>query len=443
MNDRISKQQFEEAVGTPEWRALKVGASALVRTGSWERGAELVSRIAAIADSADHHPDIDLRRDAAVVRLSSHDVNGLSERDVRLAREISAVVTELGLETDAARLEELSVTVDALDKAAVMPFWAAMLGYETQGDEDLADKLARWPSFWFQDMDAARPLRNRIHLDVWVPQEIRQRVQDEAKAARGIVATDRFAPSWWTMADAEGNEADIEAWDEFTYELPPGYLSPDQFREAEGVDDWRFLQGVTVHYRTGAGLRSAADLASRVAALADEAGLPAYVDLRYGSATIRLAPPEDGWMNGPYLALAQRIQTAARELGAQADPLAVRDVQLTFDALDIPAVQHFWAAALAYELREETDLFDPLMRGPSIFIQQLDEPREQRNRIHVDVYVPDDQAESRVQAALAAGGRLVTDQFAPFWWTIADPEGNEVDICVTTGREEAWSSAES
>ena len=443
MNDRITRQAFEEAVGTLGWRALGVGGSTLVRTDSWERGADLVTRIAAIADSADHHPDVDLRRQAVVVRLSSHDVQGLSERDVRLAREISAVVSDLGLDTDPARVQEVNVAVDALDKAKVMPFWAAMLGYETQGDEDLADKIARWPGFWFQDMDAPRPLRNRIHFDVWVPQEIRQKVQDDAVAAGGTVATDRFAPSWWTMADAEGIEVDIEAWDEFTYPLPDGYLSPDQFRKADGVDDWRFLQGVTAHYRTGAGLRSAADLASRVGSLADEAGLPAYVDLRYGSATVRLAPPEDGWMNGPYLALAQQVQAAARELGAQADPLAVRDVQLTFDALDIPAVQRFWAAALAYELREETDLYDPLMRGPSIFIQQLDEPREQRNRIHVDVDVPDDQAEARVQAALAAGGRLVTDEFAPFWWTIADPEGNEVDICVTVGREEAGQSGDS
>ena len=64
--------------------------------------------------------------------------------------------------------------------------------------------------------------------------------------------------------------------------------------------------------------------------------------------------------------------------------------------------------------------------------------RKQRNRIHVDVYVPDDQAQARIDTALAAGGRIVYDDDAPEWWTIADPEGNEVDIAVTVGREEIW-----
>jgi 4a-hydroxytetrahydrobiopterin dehydratase len=58
----------------------------------------------------------------------------------------------------------------------------------------------------------------------------------------------------------------------------------------------------------------------------------------------------------------------------------------------------------------------------------MDKPREQRNRIHIDLSVPRDQAEARIAAALDAGGRIVTDAFAPNWWTIADPEGNEVDI---------------
>jgi 4a-hydroxytetrahydrobiopterin dehydratase len=65
----------------------------------------------------------------------------------------------------------------------------------------------------------------------------------------------------------------------------------------------------------------------------------------------------------------------------------------------------------------------------------MDAPRPQRNRIHVDVFVPNDEAQARVAAALAAGGRLVDDSHAPHWWTLADPEGNEVDVATTFGRE--------
>ena len=39
------------------------------------------------------------------------------------------------------------------------------------------------------------------------------------------------------------------------------------------------------------------------------------------------------------------------------------------------------------------------------------------------------------RAALAAGGRLVRDDQAPSWWTLADAAGNEADIATTKGRE--------
>lgn len=92
-----------------------------------------------------------------------------------------------------------------------------------------------------------------------------------------------------------------------------------------------------------------------------------------------------------------------------------------------------------------TDIFDPRRLNLPIFFQQMpaseEARRNQRNRIHVDVFVPDDQARSRIDAALAAGGRIAYDAEAPEWWTLADPEGNEVDIAVSAGREELWLTA--
>jgi 4a-hydroxytetrahydrobiopterin dehydratase len=55
--------------------------------------------------------------------------------------------------------------------------------------------------------------------------------------------------------------------------------------------------------------------------------------------------------------------------------------------------------------------------------------------VHIAVWVPDDQAEERVAAALAAGGRMVRDEFAPQWWTLADAAANEVDISTIHGRD--------
>jgi 4a-hydroxytetrahydrobiopterin dehydratase len=66
----------------------------------------------------------------------------------------------------------------------------------------------------------------------------------------------------------------------------------------------------------------------------------------------------------------------------------------------------------------------------------MDEPRRDRGgAIHIGVWVPHDQAEARVSAALAAGGHLVRDTYAPAWWTLADAYGNEADIATTESRD--------
>ena len=103
----------------------------------------------------------------------------------------------------------------------------------------------------------------------------------------------------------------------------------------------------------------------------------------------------------------------------------MQTVEVTIDALVSREVMPFWRAVLGYEYRSDSpdeDLVDPRGRGPSFWFQPMDAPRPQRNRVHIDVWVPHDQAEARVAAALAAGGRLVSDEHAPEWWTLADAE---------------------
>ena len=90
---------------------------------------------------------------------------------------------------------------------------------------------------------------------------------------------------------------------------------------------------------------------------------------------------------------------------------------------------------LGYKNVGDSDIADPLGIYPPVYVQQMDDMRTGRNRIHIDVGVPHDQAEARVAAALEAGGTLVNDSYAPSWWTLADPEGNEVDIATWMGRD--------
>ena len=105
MVEAITADEFSAADGVADWRVLESGQVGTVfRTGSFDKGVDLVVRIGALADAANHHPDVDLRYPMVTVRLSTHEVGGLSERDVALAREISAAAAELGLEADPGRV---------------------------------------------------------------------------------------------------------------------------------------------------------------------------------------------------------------------------------------------------------------------------------------------------------------------------------------------------
>ena len=158
------------------------------------------------------------------------DYYGLSERDLELARQISAVARELGVPADPSAVQTVQVTIDALVGPEVMPFWRAVLGYQDRGDspEDLIDPRGRGPSFWFQQMDAPRPQRNRVHIDVWVPHDQAEARVAAALAAGGHLVTDQYAPEWWVLADAEGNEADV-------CHLDGPRLSADTTRRAAGA----------------------------------------------------------------------------------------------------------------------------------------------------------------------------------------------------------------
>jgi len=419
----LTPQQFQELDETGHWRALNAGADAWFEAPSHRAGAALVRQIGELAEAAGHHPDVDLRASGVHVRTYTHDADAVTARDVALAGRISAAAAGLGLVANPAATQRMQLAIDVLDLEAVAPFWQAALGFDRAGDDRLSDRLGRLPRVWFQEMDGPRPLRNRIHVDAGTPWE---RVEAKLAALEAAGGRVTYRNKWWqTVADSEGNEVDI-----FPLAEANGVL------EGEGNDDWRVMLTAATHYpitNFGQGVA----LVEAVAGLADDAGLPLLIDLRYSGVTVDGG--KDQQEAEGFSALARSVQAAAHDLGLVADTSQVQDFQVGFDALDVPAVREFWRVALGYveDPREElTDLYDPRRLNPPVFFQQLDEPRRQRNRIHLDLFVPDDVAEARVAAAVAAGGSVVFDTYAPDWWTVADPEGNELDIAVTVGRAE-------
>jgi 4a-hydroxytetrahydrobiopterin dehydratase len=191
-----------EAAGLPDWRWLLRALHAHFATGDFASGLELVDRIGALAEEADHHPDVELQYPHVRVKLVSHDVSGVTSRDVHLAQRISEAARELGIAADPSRLSEVEIGLDTADEDAIKPFWRAVLGVDPSSDAEL-------PMLWFQTTDAHEEPRQRFHLDITVPPEAARARIDAALAAGGTLVSEEQAPAFTVLADAEGNKACI------------------------------------------------------------------------------------------------------------------------------------------------------------------------------------------------------------------------------------------
>jgi 4a-hydroxytetrahydrobiopterin dehydratase len=219
MVDLVSAAQFDAEADLDDWRFLLGRIEAVFVAESFAQATAFVAQVAEAADAANHHPDVDLRYPGRVhVALTTHAVDGLTTADVDLAATISTLAATAGLAAEpvGARLE---VAIDALDIDAVRPFWKAVLGYEewpprVPGGQVwvLVDPRRVGPAFWFQQMDAPRPQRNRIHVDVTVSHDVAEDRVAAAVAAGGRVVSDDRARAFWVLADPEGNEACICTW---------------------------------------------------------------------------------------------------------------------------------------------------------------------------------------------------------------------------------------
>ena len=214
---------------------------------------------------------------------------------------------------------------------------------------------------------------------------------------------------------------------------------------SEAVTDlgWRYVLGALRAQVPALSLTHAAEVANRaVHACAGDADEHLVVDLRPDRVHLALQTRAMVGVTQRDVDLAHRISSGVRDLGLRTEPghrPVVQRLELAVDAMDIPMIRPFWKAALAYVDEPGAGptggIVDPAGLEPPMWFQQMDQPRPQRNRIHFDISVPHDEAERRIEAALAAGGRLTYTDEAPAFWVLADPEGNEVCICTWQGRD--------
>ena len=201
------------------------------------------------------------------------------------------------------------------------------------------------------------------------------------------------------------------------------------FLDAEGVDDWVVLHGgATAVFRVGS-MAEAVQLAAAVADVPGVAHTGVVLTVTDASLTVRLSR-DMWWLESRHIDLARAVSAVAREHGAAADRAAVQEVQVAVsakpDVIDLP----FWRAVLGYAPMGDDNGVDPLGHGSTVWMQGLDDEKPLRHAMHIDVSVAREQAESRLAAALAAGGRIIEESEAPGAWILADRAGNRVCIAA-------------
>jgi 4a-hydroxytetrahydrobiopterin dehydratase len=212
-------------------------------------------------------------------------------------------------------------------------------------------------------------------------------------------------------------------------------LTADEFAALDGLDDWRFLLGsIVAEFRAGS-FPDAGTLVAAITAAAEAADHHPEITIRYPD-RVRVASTSHviGGLSDVDVELARTVSAIARAAGAAAEPRTPQALEIALDTIDAGRIRPFWKAVMGYREAADGSLHDPLRIGPPIWFQQMDSPRRERGRFHLDVTVAHDEADARVAAAIAAGGRLVNDGFARAFWVLADADGNEACVCTWQDR---------
>jgi 4a-hydroxytetrahydrobiopterin dehydratase len=224
MTTPLSRPAASAAIEKSGWRYLLGTIATSVQVDSIERATEVARTAAAACGAeADGHLRLDLRPSRVEISLQTSSIRRVTETDVELSRLIEAALAKVGLNTGGAsssaggRSEQLlEIAIDALDIAAILPFWRAVMGYAAEPTggpaDEVVDPVGQGPTIWFQQMDEPRPQRNRIHFDLTVPHDEAPARIDAALAAGGHLVSAEEARAFWILADAEGNEVCVCTW---------------------------------------------------------------------------------------------------------------------------------------------------------------------------------------------------------------------------------------
>ncbi len=206
--------------------------------------------------------------------------------------------------------------------------------------------------------------------------------------------------------------------------------------DLDHLTDWRKLaQALHARYLTRT-FEAGLQFVNAVGAAAEEADHHPDITLTYPWVDLALISHDVSRITDRDVRLAERISTIAADQGIKADPSVLAEVELGLDTAHVAALGPFWAALLtgSADAVDGDDVADPRGRMPLLWFQHTDEHETPRQRFHLDVWVPADMAQGRIEAAVAVGGTVVDDEQAPTFVVLADPEGNRACVCTALGR---------
>jgi predicted enzyme related to lactoylglutathione lyase len=101
---------------------------------------------------------------------------------------------------------------------------------------------------------------------------------------------------------------------------------------------------------------------------------------------------------------------------------------ITMDVNDLETCAKFWSQVLGADILYQNDKYLRLgQRGerPTLLLQKVPEPHNVKNRVHIDLDVPD--LAAAVSRVHALGGNKLRElnEYGIKWAVMADPDGNE------------------
>ncbi len=159
-------------------------------------------------------------------------------------------------------------------------------------------------------------------------------------------------------------------------------------------------------------------------------------EIRYNPIRMRVVSHDVGHQTDRDIRFATSVDVLIEEMQLKRQPEKIARTHLGLASSDVAAIKPFWQAILNFK-GDENMIVDRSDVLPPIRFHQFADATASTDEVnlsgalgkaHMDVFLPADQAESRVQAAVEAGGKLLNDTEAPTEWELADADGNRIFV---------------